>query len=59
MEIVRQLMGHANIRTTQRYAKPKTESLANALTLVRGGKCHQTATKDESDFETGVSMTAT
>lgn len=46
MEIIRQLMGHANIRTTQRYAKPKTESLAHALTLVRSEKCHQTATKD-------------
>jgi site-specific recombinase XerD len=36
MEVIRQLMGHANIRTTQRYTKPKTDTLATALTLVRG-----------------------
>lgn len=45
MEVIRRLMGHANIRTTQTYAKPKTESLAKALRLVRGSEvppnCHQ------------------
>lgn len=45
-EIVRQVMGHASITTTQRYAKrAKSDVLKNALTLVRGGlvspKCHQ------------------
>lgn len=45
LEVVRQLMGHSNIRTTQRYAKPRQETLANALKLVRGSdlppNCHQ------------------
>lgn len=45
LEVVRQLMGHSNIRTTQRYAKPKQETLANALKLVRdenvAPNCHQ------------------
>jgi site-specific recombinase XerD len=45
LEVVRQLMGHSNIRTTQGYAKPKTETLASALKLVRGKemppRCHQ------------------
>ena len=46
LEVVRQLMGHANIRTTQNYTKPKVETLATALELVRGEsvtpECHQT-----------------
>lgn len=45
MDIVRQILGHANIRTTQRYSKPETLSLERALKLVRGldtpPKCHQ------------------
>lgn len=45
LEVVRQLMGHANIRTTQNYTKPKVETLASALELVRGEsvtpECHQ------------------
>lgn len=45
-EIVKQALGHASITTTQRYTKRlKTETLSNALTLVRGelvaDKCHQ------------------
>lgn len=45
LEIVRELLGHANIRTTQRYAKASTDSLERALRLVRGSNlppnCHQ------------------
>ncbi len=59
IEIVRRLMGHSNIRTTQRYAKPETESLASALRLVRGGKCHQNATKDERTSPIGGKEIAT
>jgi integrase/recombinase XerD len=45
-EVVRQIMGHASISTTQRYAKrAKLETLSSALTIVRGGLespgCHQ------------------
>ena len=47
--VVRDILGHANIRTTQRYAKAKLGTLENALKLVRGGLvaeiCHQDATK--------------
>lgn len=45
MDVIRQIMGHSNIRTTQRYSKPKTETLASAIRLVREPKmppkCHQ------------------
>jgi site-specific recombinase XerD len=36
MEVIRQLMGHSNIRTTQRYAQPKSDTMIAALRLVRG-----------------------
>lgn len=62
LEVIRQLMGHSNIRTTQRYAKPKSETLANALRLVRDEKvppkCHQeledVASGWQSDFLEGI-----
>lgn len=45
LEVIRRIMGHSNIRTTQRYAKPKTETLGAALRLVREQsvppECHQ------------------
>jgi site-specific recombinase XerD len=37
LEIIRAALGHADIKTTQRYAKAESATVSSALTLVRGG----------------------
>ena len=51
LEVARRLLGHASVKTTQRYTKPNMKTLSGALKLVRdelvAKKCHQDATREK------------